>query len=119
LKVECRDLESEIVGRQFDLAAAEAVFSRVTHGPRPEEIAIGEANVDLALARLYGAQKEFDRAQTPHEGVTITRVQIDQAERDARMASAMLEEVRAKLILLMVSSRVEDIAEARSRRDAA
>jgi multidrug resistance efflux pump len=35
------------------------------------------------------------------------------------MASAMLEEVRAKLVLLKVGSREEDIAEARSRRDAA
>jgi hypothetical protein len=35
-------------------------------------------------------------------GVTVTRVQIDQAERDAHMAGAMLEEVRAKLVLLKV-----------------
>jgi HlyD family secretion protein len=54
-----------------------------------------------------------------HEGVTVTRVQIDQAERDAHMAAAMLEEVRSKLILLKVGSREEDIAEARARRDAA
>lgn len=119
LKVECRDLESEILARQSDLAAAEAIFARVTHGSRPEEIAIGEANVNLALARLHEAQKEFDRAQALHEGVTITRVQIDQAERDARMATAMLEEVRAKLVLLKVGSREEDVDEARSRRDAA
>jgi multidrug resistance efflux pump len=84
LQVECRDLQSEILARQSDLAAAEAIFARVTHGSRPEEIAIGEANVNLALARLHEAQKEFDRAQALHEGVTITRVQIDQAERDAR-----------------------------------
>jgi multidrug resistance efflux pump len=119
LQVECRDLESEISARQSDLAALEAVFARVTHGSRPEEIAIGEANVNLAMARLHEAQKEFDRAQALHEGVTVTRVQIDQAERDARMASAMLEEVRAKLVLLKVGSREEDIAEARSRRAAA
>jgi multidrug resistance efflux pump len=119
LKVECRDLESEILARQSDLAAAEAIFVRVSSGSRPEEIAIGEANVNMALARLQEAQKGFDRAQALHEGVTITRVQIDQAERDARMASAMLEEVRAKLVLLKVGSREEDIAEARSRRDAA
>jgi HlyD family secretion protein len=119
LQVDCRDLESEISARQSDLAASEAVFARVTHGSRPEEIAIGEANVNLAMARLHEAQKEFDRAQSLHEGVTITRVQIDQAERDARMASAMLEEVRAKLVLLKVGSRDEDVAEARSRRDAA
>jgi HlyD family secretion protein len=53
------------------------------------------------------------------EGVTVTRVQIDQAERDAHMAEAMLAEVRAKLIMLKVGSREEDIAEAQARRDAA
>jgi HlyD family secretion protein len=118
LRVDCRDLESEIAARQSDLAASEAVLARVTNGSRPEEIAIGEANVNLAMARLHEAQKEFDRAQALHEGVTITRVQIDQAERDARMAEAMLAEVRAKLVLLKVGSREEDIAEARARRDA-
>jgi multidrug resistance efflux pump len=118
LQVDCRDLESEISARQSDLATAEAVFARVTHGSRPEEIAIGEANVNLAVARLNEAQKAFDRFQSLREGFTVTRVQIDQAERDARMASAMLEEVRAKLVLWKVGSREEDIAEARSRRDA-
>jgi HlyD family secretion protein len=119
LRVDCRALEGEVAARQSDLAASEAVFARVTHGSRPEEIAIGEANVNLADARLHEAQKEFDRAQALHEGVTVTRVQIDQAERDARMAEAMLAEVRAKLVLLKVGSREEDITEARARRDAA
>jgi HlyD family secretion protein len=119
LRVDCRALEGEVSARQSDLAASEAVFARVTHGSRPEEIAIGEANVNLANARLHEAQKEFDRAQALHEGVTVTRVQIDQAERDARMAEAMLAEVRAKLILLKVGSREEDITEAHARRDAA
>jgi HlyD family secretion protein len=119
LRIDCRDLEGEVAARQSDLAASEAAFARATHGSRLEEIAIGEANVNLAEARLHEAQKAFDRAQALHEGVTVTRVQIDQAERDARMASAMLEEVRAKLTLLKVGSREEDIAEARARRDAA
>jgi HlyD family secretion protein len=119
LRVDCRDLENEIAARQADLAVSDAILARVVHGSRPEEIAIGEANVDLAMARLHEAQKEYDRTQALHEGVTITRVQIDQAERDARMASAMLEEVRAKLVLLKVGSRDEDIAEAHARRDAA
>jgi multidrug resistance efflux pump len=119
LRVDCRAIEAEQTARESDLAASEAVFARVTHGSRPEEIAIGEANVNLAEARLREAQKQFDRAQTLHEGVTVTRVQIDQAERDAHMAEAMLQEVRAKLALLKVGSREEDIAEARARRDAA
>src|ERR1700722_16786141 len=119
LRVDCRAIEAEQAARQSDLAAAEAAFDRAVHGSRPEEIAIGEANVNLAEARLREAQKQYDRAQSLHEGVTVTRVQIDQAERDAHMATAMLEEVRAKLALLKVGSREEDIAEARARRDAA
>jgi multidrug resistance efflux pump len=119
LQVDCRAIEAEKAARESDLAASEAAFARVTHGSRPEEIAIGEANVNLAEARLHEAQKQFDRAQSLHEGITVTRVQIDQAERDARMATAMLEEVRAKLVLLKVGSREEDIAESHARRDAA
>ena len=119
VRVDCRAIERELAARESDLAASEAVFDRVSHGSRPEEIAIGVANVNLAEARLQEADKQFQRAQTLHEGVTVTRVQIDQAERDARIAAAMLDEVRAKLTLLKVGSREEDIAEARSRRDAA
>jgi HlyD family secretion protein len=119
VRVECRNIERELDARESDLAASEAVFARVSHGSRPEEIAIGVANVNLAAARLQEAEKQFQRAQTLHEGVTITRVQIDQAERDARIAAAMLDEVRARLVLLKVGSREEDIMEARSRRDAA
>jgi hypothetical protein len=36
--------------RQSDLAASEVIFARITHGSRPEEVAIGEANVNLAMA---------------------------------------------------------------------
>ena len=61
----------------------------------------------------------LQRTQQLREGFTVTRVQIDQAQRDARMAAALLDEVRAKLALLKAGSREEDITEARSRRDAA
>lgn len=119
LQVDCRAIEAEKTARTSDLAAEDAAFTRVLNGFRPEEISVGEANVNLAEARLREAQRQYDRAQALHEGVTVTRVQIDQAERDAHMAEAMLEEVRAKLALLKAGSREEDIAEARARRDAA
>jgi multidrug resistance efflux pump len=119
VRIECSNIEHEIQARRSDLAAAEAAYSRVLHGPRPEEINIGIANVNLANARLQEADKSFQRTQQLHEGFTVTRVQIDQAERDARMAAALLDEVRAKLDLLKAGSREEDISESRARRDAA
>jgi len=119
VRVECANIERELEARKSDLAAAEAVFTRTLHGPRLEEIAIGIANVNLADARSQEADKALRRTQQLHEGFTVTRVQIDQAERDARIAAALLDEVRAKLALLKAGSREEDISESRSRRDAA
>jgi multidrug resistance efflux pump len=119
VKVECGPIERQLDARKSDLDAAEAAFLRTLHGPRREEIAIGVANVNLADARLREAEKTLQRIHALHEGFTVTRAQIDQAERDARMAAAMLDEVRAKLALLNAGSREEDITETRSRRDAA
>jgi multidrug resistance efflux pump len=119
VRVECGNIERELEARKSDLAAAEAVYLRTLHGPRSEEITIGIANVNLAEARLQEAEKSLQRTQLLHEGFTVTRVQIDLAQRDARIAAALLDEVRAKLALLKAGSREEDIKEARSRRDAA
>ena len=119
VRVECSNVERELEARKSDLAAAEAFNLRTLHGPRPEEISVGIANVNLAEARLQEAEKALQRTQLLREGVTVTRVQIDQALRDARMDEALLDEVRAKLALLKAGSREEDITEARSRRDAA
>ena len=119
VRIECSSIERELEARKSDLAAAETVLLRVVHGPRPEEVGIGIANVNLAEARLTEAQRSLQRTQQLHEGFTVTRVQIDQVERDARMAAAQLEEMRARLALLKAGSREEDITEARDRRDAA
>jgi multidrug resistance efflux pump len=119
VRVECGNIERELEARKSDLAAAEAFYLRVLHGHRPEEISVGIANVNLADARLQEAEKALQRTQQLHEGFTVTRVQIDQAQRDARMAAALLDEMHAKLALLKAGSREEDITEVRSRRDAA
>jgi multidrug resistance efflux pump len=119
VRIECGNIERELEARKADLAAGEAAYLRTSHGPRAEEIAIAIANVNLADARAQEADKSYQRTQQLREGVTVTRVQIDQAQRDARIAAALLEEVRARLALLQAGSREEDITEARSRRDAA
>jgi HlyD family secretion protein len=119
VRVECGNVERELEARQSDLAATEASYLRTLHGPRTEEISVGVANVNLAEARLQEAEKALQRTMQLREGFTVTRVQIDQAQRDARMDEALLDEVRAKLSLLKAGSREEDITETRSRRDAA
>ena len=119
LQLDCRPLQQEIDFRAASLAAAEAAFTRVRNGPRQEEIAIGEAGVGVAEARAEEAQASLDRANALQIGVAITRAQLLLVERDSRIADAQLLDARKKLALLKAGSRVEDIDEARARRDAA
>jgi multidrug resistance efflux pump len=116
VRISCEVLEKELEARKGFLASAEAAFERAFNGPRPEEIGIGLANVGLAEARSEEAGISLHRATSLVEGVTISKAQVDQAKRDARMAAALLEEARARLALLKAGSRPEDIAEARARR---
>ena len=59
------------------------------------------------------------RARALTEGVTVTRAQILQVQRDARVSAAQLNDARQRLALLHAGSRQEDIDEAKARRDEA
>jgi multidrug resistance efflux pump len=117
--IDCRPLQAEIKVRGANVAAAEAAFIRARNGPRPDEIAIGEANVGVARARAEEAQAAYDRALELHEGITISRANLLQARRDARIGAAQLEDQKRRLDLLHAGSRAEDISEAAAKRDSA
>ena len=111
--------EAEAKARDAQLRAAQAVFDRVRHGPRPEEIAVGEAVVGYSQARAEEAAETYGRTRELREGVSVTTARILETLRDARVSSAQLGEAQAKLELLLVGSREEDVREAESRRDTA
>jgi multidrug resistance efflux pump len=117
--LDCRPLEKEIAYRAASLAAEQAAFERVRNGPRPEEVAIGEAGLGVAKARAEEAKASLDRADALQLNVTITRAQLLEVQRDSRIADAQLLDAQKKLALLRAGSRAEDIAEAQARRDAA
>ena len=94
LVLDCRPLEAEIAARQAQLGATEAVFERVRNGPRPGEIAVGEAAVGYSRARAEEAQKVLDRTLALHEGVSVTTARILEVQRDARISAAYLAEAR-------------------------
>jgi HlyD family secretion protein len=119
LEMDCRPLEQEIKVRAADLNAAEAANERVKNGPRPDEIAIGEANVGVAQARAEEAAATYDRLKALTEGVSVTRAQLLEGRRDARISAAQLNDAQKRLDLLHAGSRKEDIAEAQARRDSA
>jgi multidrug resistance efflux pump len=119
VRLDCGPLEKEINFRTASLAAFEASLARVRNGPRPEEIAIAEAGLGVAIARAEEAHDALQRANGLQPGVTVTRAQLFVVERDARIADAQQLDAAKKLALLKAGSRVEDINEAQARRDAA
>ncbi len=117
--LDCGPLAKDIGVRAASLQAAEANYQRVVNGPRPEEIAIGEAAVGVAVARAEEARAALDRANAMEVGVSITLAQRLVTQRDSRVADALLMDARKKLALLKAGSRAEDIAEAKAKRDQA
>ncbi len=117
VELDCRPGEADVKAKTAALAALEASYTRVKNGPRAEEIAIGEANVGVAQARSEEAGDALARARALTEGVTITRAQILEVQRDARVSYAQLNDARQRLALLRAGSRQEDIDEAKARRD--
>jgi multidrug resistance efflux pump len=119
VELDCAPLMKEIDVRKAGLEAAEAAYERAVNGPRPEEIAIGEAGVGVASARADEARAALDRAHAMEVGVSITLAQLLVVERDSRVADAVLVDARKKLALLRAGTRVEDITEAKAKRDSA
>jgi multidrug resistance efflux pump len=119
VKLDCRPLEAEVQARAAHLAAAQATYDRFRNGPRPDEVAVGEAVVGYSQARAEEAKKTLQRAETLQEGVTVTTAHLLEVQRDARIAAAQLEEARSRLNLLRAGSREEDIRSAKGLRDAA
>jgi HlyD family secretion protein len=105
--------------RQAHLAAAQAGYDRARNGPRPDEIAVGEAIVGYSRARAEEAKKTLDRTEALQEGVTVSTARVLEVQRDARITAAQLEEARKRLALLQAGSREEDIRQAQALRDAA
>lgn len=119
IALDCGPLARDIDVRAASLQATEANYERVLNGPRPEEIAIGEAAVGVAVARAEEARAALDRANAMEVGVSVTLAQRLVAQRDSRVADALLMDARKKLALLEAGSRAEDVAEAKARRDQA
>jgi multidrug resistance efflux pump len=119
VKLDCQAQEADVRTREAHLAAAQATYDKFRNGPRPDEIAVGEAVVNFSQARADEAHKTLQRTLSLQEGVTVTTARVLEVERDDRIAAAQLAEARAQLNLLRAGSREEDIRQAKALRDAA
>ena len=118
LQLACSAQEADVRTRQAQLAAADATYDKFRNGPRPDEIAVGQAVVNFSQARAEEADKTLQRTLALQEGVTVTAAHVLEVKRDARIAAAQLTEAHAQLNLLRAGSREEDVRQAKALRDA-
>src|SRR5581483_6783176 len=92
VKLDCRVTAADLHNREARLAAAQAAFDRARNGPRPDEIAVGEAVVGYSQARAEEAKKTLERTEALQEGVTVSTARVLEVQRDARITTAQLQE---------------------------
>ena len=96
-----------------------ARLDKLVRGPRPQEIAVGEAQRDLAEAENQLAQLQYDRTKSLVDRNATTREEMDRVSSELRKARAQLQIRREELSQLKEGSRKEDIADAKAQLDEA
>jgi HlyD family secretion protein len=115
LRIMCDDLAAQLKQRKAEFEASEALYSKLVHGARPEEISIAETDVMLAEARVAEAQLRSTRTETLVDRAAASTAVRDTDARDFRMAMAQLAAAKFRLQLLRAGTRQEELAEANAR----
>lgn len=101
------------------LSAARAQLQQALAGPRPQEIAQAQQQVNLARANLTAAEQALRRARELHARGGIARAELDEAEARHEVAQAQYRAAVEALDLVRAGARPEEIALARAQVDAA
>jgi multidrug resistance efflux pump len=100
LRLDDRQLRSELGVRQANVAAAKADLQRLENQPRPEEIPVQEAMVNEAQANLTQMADTVRRTKDLFTKRVSTDQELTQAQQNYRAAEAKLAHEQAQLKLL-------------------
>ncbi len=95
-------------------AKAQAYLTKLTNGERPEDIAVAQAKVTLATAKLTEADKNYRR-----KAELVAKNLVSQSEKDSALASrdsakAELDSAKEEFAKLTAGARIEDIEQAKA-----
>jgi HlyD family secretion protein len=107
---------AQVIAQQ---AKANAYLTKLTNGERPEDIAVAQAKVTLATAKLTEANKNYRR-----KAELVSKNLISESEKDTALsardsARAELDSAKEEFAKLTAGARVEDIEQAKAELDAA
>lgn len=115
IRLDTRIAQVNLEKARASLAENEAVLARLRHGYLPEEIDMARAEKDQAEASASALRGQFGAAKSLHEKHEMSDVQYEKLASELQAAEAAYEAAAAKLKLLEVGTRAEDIAKAEAQ----
>ncbi len=109
------ELGQEVALRKAEMGAAAAELAELEAGSRPEEVAQGEAALDLARAEENRLRVEFARQTELYRKKVVSKSEYDTADAAYQVAQARVRDADEKLTLLRKGPRQERIEAARAR----
>ncbi|MBI4278542.1 MAG: efflux RND transporter periplasmic adaptor subunit [Armatimonadetes bacterium] len=106
---------AQIRQAQAAMDAARSRLAQLTAGSRPEEIAQAEEAVRSAEADVQLARQNVERVRQLFKDGFVSRQQLDQAEAQVKTSEAQLRSARARLTLVRMGPRSEEIETARAQ----
>lgn len=110
VQIDCSDIAAQAEERRAEYDSATAEYRKLVNGPRPQEIDMAKADVELAQARRAEAQARYFRSQNLVTRSIVSDADYQGALRDSHMASAQLISAEMRLELLEAGTREEDLA---------
>ena len=105
-----RQTEAELRVRQRALAIAEEQLRKLKAQPRPEEVPVTRAQVDVAEANLKLMQDQYERARRLIDRGGIAQEELVTREQAYQLARAQLAQARASLALVEAGAWQLDMA---------
>jgi multidrug efflux pump subunit AcrA (membrane-fusion protein) len=119
LRLDSRFAEAEYARAVAAVNQQTAILDRLKHGPRPEEIEIARHEADKARTTMEALREEIEALKPLRARNEVSLVQFQKAQSSLRAAEADSAAAAARLKLLELGTRPEEIAEAEARLEVA
>ncbi|GAB6275107.1 MAG: efflux RND transporter periplasmic adaptor subunit [Peptococcaceae bacterium] len=118
-RLEQTSLENRLEEALAGLNIQEIELAKLQNGPRSEEIAREKAALTQAELELKDAQKKLERTRQLFEQEAATRIELEEAEREAKKREANYQAAKAGYELLVNGPSKEEVETARARMEQA
>jgi HlyD family secretion protein len=109
------ELRDEVAVREAEVRTAQAQLEELQHGSRPEEIAQGEANLNLVKAEEARLRADRARLTTLHDKDLISTQAWETAVTAHEMSLARVRDAQERLTLLRKGPREEKVLQAKAQ----